>query len=207
MPAVCVGVRVRSGTLEDARFAPDAFDAVTMLDTIEHLDNPLHALREACRVLKPGGILLIQTPDLDSLSRRILGRSWAVLSPWEHLAYFSARSLGLALRRAGFEVAAVRNLLVFDPEYTHRRSGLAYRSWKNGLARWEKRRTAGNIHGFEGLALRAEADPSQSLDALAGLSRGQILERRLFLGLKPWLKGDVLFAVGRKPRAQRAAAR
>ncbi|MCX6559673.1 MAG: class I SAM-dependent methyltransferase [Candidatus Aminicenantes bacterium] len=191
-----VGVRVRSGAFEDANPASDSFDAVTMLDLIEHLEDPAAALREARRVLKPGGILIIQTPDLDSLSRRILGSAWAVLSPWEHLTYFSARSLRIALGRAGFEVESLRNLLIFDPNYTHRREGLAYGMWRSFLRRWERSDTVGNMHGFEGLALLAAIEPKT--DPLAGLSLRQRAERRLFLALKRALKGDVLIAVARK---------
>jgi SAM-dependent methyltransferase len=101
-------VDVRVGTLRNARFPDAAFDVVTMLDVIEHLNDPMAELRETRRVLRPGGIICVETPNWDSIYRRVLGRRWAALQPRLHLLYFDRTTLREALSRAGFQV--VRSL-------------------------------------------------------------------------------------------------
>ena len=61
----------------------------TLLDAIRH-------------ALRPGGVLVVGTPNFDALSRRMLGRDWAVLSPLEHLYYFTETTLTRMLTSAGF---------------------------------------------------------------------------------------------------------
>ncbi len=97
---------VRTGTAVDVD-APDvSFDAVVMLDVIEHLFDPRDTVETAFRLLRPGGTLLIQTPNFDALSRWALGREWAVLSPMEHLYYFNESTLTRLLTRVGFSSVA-----------------------------------------------------------------------------------------------------
>jgi len=55
------------GTLESAPFADHSFDAVLALDVLEHLDDDDAGLREAARMVKPGGLLLVTVPALPSL--------------------------------------------------------------------------------------------------------------------------------------------
>jgi SAM-dependent methyltransferase len=191
------GARVHPGPFRGAAFAAGEFDAATLLDTLEHLEAPVETLREVFRILKPGGMVLVQTPDLDSWSRKTLGKNWAVLSPAEHLGYFTGRTLARALGRAGFEAETVGNLLIFDPEYAHRKRGWRYRIWRRRVAGWETRQTVKNIHGFERLAFLSSVEPKT--DPLRGLSAGQKRGRCAFLRLKRFLRGDILLAVGRKP--------
>jgi 2-polyprenyl-3-methyl-5-hydroxy-6-metoxy-1,4-benzoquinol methylase len=67
-------------TLEQStRFAPASFDVVAMIDVIEHLSDPAAAIRRAAELLRPGGVLYLVTPDIDSLSAKVL-RSYPALS-------------------------------------------------------------------------------------------------------------------------------
>ena len=52
----------------------ELFDVVTMLDLVEHLPNPREALEKARRLLKPGGILVVVTPNVDSFAARLAHR-------------------------------------------------------------------------------------------------------------------------------------
>lgn len=131
-----LGVPVRTGTFGEIDLPKASFDAVVMLDTLEHLRDPLADLGKARSVLKPGGRLVLHTPDLRSLSRLILGRSWAVFSPLEHLYYFRRKTLAALLRRAGFRVVGIRNIARFNLDYTHDKAGRRGRRWKKRLARW-----------------------------------------------------------------------
>jgi 2-polyprenyl-3-methyl-5-hydroxy-6-metoxy-1,4-benzoquinol methylase len=99
------GLDVRLGTLRELRFAAQAFDVVTMWDVIEHVLDPMAELQEVNRILRPGGLLSIITPDAGSLMARFLGRRWEEFRRVrEHVYFFSKRTLGEMLHKASFEV-------------------------------------------------------------------------------------------------------
>lgn len=98
----------RQEALEDANFPAGSFDVVAMIDVIEHLTRPKSAVEAAAKLLKPGGILYLVTPDIDSLSAKILGSYWWGFRP-AHIQYFSEASLTRLLREAGFEVVLAKS--------------------------------------------------------------------------------------------------
>jgi 2-polyprenyl-3-methyl-5-hydroxy-6-metoxy-1,4-benzoquinol methylase len=65
-----------TGSLYATPFADDFFDAVLFLDAIEHLQQPIPALRELARILKPGGVILICTMNYASPLWFILEHTW-----------------------------------------------------------------------------------------------------------------------------------
>jgi SAM-dependent methyltransferase len=99
-----LNIDARCLRFEDAEFDHEAFDAVTMWDSLEHLHHPLAALREIRRILKPGGHLLLRVPSLDSLDARLFGPYWAGLDPPRHLTVLSRKTLLRLLGEAGFAV-------------------------------------------------------------------------------------------------------
>jgi ubiquinone/menaquinone biosynthesis C-methylase UbiE len=101
------GLDVVQGTLAQARFPDDSFDVVTMWDVFEHLTDPMAELREAHRILRPGGLLVLHTMDIDSPFARLMGRRW----PWlmeMHLYYFSRKTLKAMLEAAGYRLVRAR---------------------------------------------------------------------------------------------------
>ncbi|MBN1135260.1 MAG: class I SAM-dependent methyltransferase [Anaerolineae bacterium] len=98
-----LGLEVQAGTLEEARLPDDAFDVVTMWDVLEHLPDPLSALREIHRILKSGGVLISSSPNAASLDARLFGRYWIGLDFPRHLYVFSASTLSAMLRQARLE--------------------------------------------------------------------------------------------------------
>ena len=93
--------KVVEGTLEQASFPAESFDAVTMVDVIEHLPNPGASLHEASRILKPGGVLFVLTPNIDAPVAKMMGRWWWGFRP-AHLNYFSRKTMDQMLVNAGF---------------------------------------------------------------------------------------------------------
>ena len=80
------------------------FDAVTLFDVIEHVDEPTAALRQCRRYLAPGGMLFITTPDIGSLCSRLLGRGWYYIDFEQHVSLFSAANLTRLLLSEGFDI-------------------------------------------------------------------------------------------------------
>jgi SAM-dependent methyltransferase len=85
------------------RFAPGSLDVVVMIDVIEHLTDPKAAIKRAAQLLRPGGLLYLVTPDIDSASAWVLRGSWWGFRP-AHIYYFSVATMRRLLGEAGFDV-------------------------------------------------------------------------------------------------------
>ena len=98
-----LGLNVYCGELEHATFHENFFDAIVAIEVIEHVDNPDNFIADIQRILKPGGILYLVTPNTQSLSGKLLGYRW-----WSyrrmHLYYFSKNSLSKFLRKKNFSI-------------------------------------------------------------------------------------------------------
>lgn len=102
------GLDVSVGGLETVADRAGQYDAVTLSHVIEHLHDPAGALRTIRHILKPGGRLYVETPNLDSIGRRLYGRHWRGLEPPRHLVLFNRRGLAALLAREGFEAIRFR---------------------------------------------------------------------------------------------------
>jgi SAM-dependent methyltransferase len=99
--------RIFEGTL-DTLPADGLFDLASAFDLIEHVPDPRGFLRRCASLLKPGGTILISTPDTRHLLRFLMGSRWPMLQPMQHLSLFSNRSLERALKSEGFADVTVR---------------------------------------------------------------------------------------------------
>jgi 2-polyprenyl-3-methyl-5-hydroxy-6-metoxy-1,4-benzoquinol methylase len=100
-----LGLDVRLGTLRSLAFDSASFDAVTMWDVLEHVTDPQAELAEVSRILRPGGVFSIITPDAGSIVARLLGDRWEEYRRVrEHVYFFSRHTISEMLRQAGFGV-------------------------------------------------------------------------------------------------------
>ncbi|TAM52327.1 MAG: class I SAM-dependent methyltransferase [Acidobacteria bacterium] len=121
-----LGLEIRQEAAEQLGAPDDSADVVAMFEVIEHLLDPRVVLERLRGVLRPGGLLVLSTPNFNSLSRIALGDGWAVLSPAEHVYYFTKGSLRQVLTRAGFsDVEFIRRhggqglFETMNPRHTH----------------------------------------------------------------------------------------
>ncbi len=96
--------QVFQGRFCDVRkhFSADMFDLITAIDVIEHFEDAVDDLSAIYRVLKPGGVFVIQTPDGACDNALTLGCAWGALKPLEHLHLFNLDNLTSLARRIGF---------------------------------------------------------------------------------------------------------
>jgi 2-polyprenyl-3-methyl-5-hydroxy-6-metoxy-1,4-benzoquinol methylase len=105
------GLEVFEGTLEQARYPDQHFDAVTLWNVIEHVPDPPATIREIGRILRPGGLIVMGTPNVDALDARLFGRYWALWEAPRHFNVFSPESLGRVLRQNGFQSVTAQSVV------------------------------------------------------------------------------------------------
>lgn len=97
-----MGLDVVAGTLESAAYPDGSFDCVTMWDVLEHVPDPTAHMLEVRRVLAPGGLVVVGTPDLGHIRFRMKRESWRHLKPAEHIFYFRQSSIARLFAETGF---------------------------------------------------------------------------------------------------------
>lgn len=102
------GWHVFEGDLRDASLPAGHFDVITFVEVLEHLPDPLTYLKQAARLLRPGGLLYGTTPNAQGANARLLGLDWSVYTPPEHLQLFTLRALRNALEAAGLDLVQAR---------------------------------------------------------------------------------------------------
>ena len=131
------GIKTHVGDLAQCALPANSFDVITMSQTIEHLYDPKATLQESLRVLKPGGLLVITTPNADSLGASEFGAFWRGWEAPRHLHLFSVASLQLLTQHAGFAVIEARtysagSAVVYRVSRSNQQAGKM--SWLDELA-------------------------------------------------------------------------
>ncbi len=101
------GFDIFCGTLEQCTFAPASFDLLIMNHLIEHLHDPLLTLKKAHELLKPGGYVIGEAPNFDSLDRRIAKKWWGGHHTPRHLFQFTPKTLSRLFAKAGLNTVRV----------------------------------------------------------------------------------------------------
>lgn len=91
--------RIRAGFVEDQAFGVGSYDAIVLWDVVEHIWDPVAACQRLVGALRPGGYLLLSTPDIGAPVARAMRSRWAFMTPPEHLGLFSLPSLTWLLER------------------------------------------------------------------------------------------------------------
>jgi 2-polyprenyl-3-methyl-5-hydroxy-6-metoxy-1,4-benzoquinol methylase len=104
------GAVIHTGTLDTAPWPDGYFDGVAFFEVIEHLQSPRAYIAMIGRLLHPGGMLVMSTPNIHSLAYYMLGRNWEVVGPNDHLYYFSPRTLVRLLRSCGFAIQHIHTM-------------------------------------------------------------------------------------------------
>lgn len=177
---------------------PSSYDAISMIEVIEHLERPRVALDRAYALLKPGGVLLVTTPNFDALYRRLFGsRWWVVNCEDEHIVVFDVSSLTGIIEDAGFEVVS-RHMQGLDI------AGML-KAWRRpgGTPPLPAQEAEGAVAGYyESRSARAKLKSALARAGVLGLARKtmRFLERTYTLRLSPtYAWGEQLVVVARKP--------
>jgi len=96
------GLDVEAKPFEELRFPENSFDVVTLWQVLEHVPYPLMVLKEVYRILKPGGLVVASTPNIEGIPAKILRKKW-----WDikrlHINQFTTKTLADILHNAGFK--------------------------------------------------------------------------------------------------------
>ncbi|TFE69763.1 SAM-dependent methyltransferase [Methylacidiphilum sp. Yel] len=99
------GMVIKKGDYSQLR---DQFDLIVLNHVIEHLEKPLDVLKILRDHLKENGVILVNTPLVDSYGWRKFGNAWAMWDPPRHLHIFSVKSMALAAKKCGLKVEKVK---------------------------------------------------------------------------------------------------
>ena len=108
------GIAVHRGELTSAAFPANFFDLVTLWHVAEHLPEPLTELAEVRRILRDDGLIVLEVPNSDCLTRKLCGAQWKQLDVPRHLQHFTLMTLERALTYAGFTSRHRQNLHFID---------------------------------------------------------------------------------------------
>jgi len=96
------GLDVEAGEFEELQFPEDCFDVVTLWQVLEHVPYPLTILKKAHKILKPGGMVAVSTPDIGGIPAKIFRRKWWNIRKL-HVNQFTTKTLKSVLENAGFK--------------------------------------------------------------------------------------------------------
>jgi 2-polyprenyl-3-methyl-5-hydroxy-6-metoxy-1,4-benzoquinol methylase len=99
-----LGLDIIAGTLQNAKCAADSYDVALMMHVIEHVSDPRQTLSELFQMLRPGGVLVVETPRYDSLAFKLLGHRERSVSCEGHVYFFTTSTMERIAQKVGFSV-------------------------------------------------------------------------------------------------------
>ena len=104
------GYNVHVGLFDPNSYDSEFFDYVTMDQVIEHVTDPLAAMQGIAKVLKPGGIAILSTPNAYGWGAKLFGRRWINWHAPYHVQHFSTNSMEIAAEQAGLSIEQVKTI-------------------------------------------------------------------------------------------------
>lgn len=101
------GAQVFKGRIQDFNLADD-FDVITSFEVLEHIYDLQEHTARIHSLLRKGGLFYFTTPNINALSRRILGGKWTIIEYPEHLSYYTVGTIHRLLSRAGLQRISIR---------------------------------------------------------------------------------------------------
>ena len=123
--------RIASGDYCKVKLNDSYYDLVLMLDFLEHTPNLIETMLKTHTILKPGGLVAIVIPDINSFSASLMRKYWIHIK-LEHLYYLSGKAMEILFLKTGFKPIVFKtvykpiNLLYFENQV--RKYGLPYQS-------------------------------------------------------------------------------
>jgi 2-polyprenyl-3-methyl-5-hydroxy-6-metoxy-1,4-benzoquinol methylase len=125
--AIRNGIEAYQARIEDAPAHLTGFPAITAIDLIEHVTQPLQFLQAIRKRLRPGGVVFIETPNAGSFVYRVGGilcnltgahprKLFERLFPPQHIQYFTPGSLAALAETAGFEIVRIGTRVLPGPD-------------------------------------------------------------------------------------------
>lgn len=103
-----LGLAVDLGGIDQLAAQAQTYDWITCSHVLEHVHDPQQLLQSMHQLLRPGGTLWLQTPNIDSIGHRTYGPHWIGVDPPRHLTLMTLPSLRSALEKAGFQTRFCR---------------------------------------------------------------------------------------------------
>jgi len=98
------GLSVFVGDIDEAPFQEQSFDVITASHVIEHIPKPVAFIQRLASLLKKEGLLILVTPNGDSLGHKIFRRNWYCLQPPQHLGIFTIKSMEKLMSTSGLQL-------------------------------------------------------------------------------------------------------
>jgi 2-polyprenyl-3-methyl-5-hydroxy-6-metoxy-1,4-benzoquinol methylase len=114
------GLKVHEGSLKSCSLPDARYDAIVGSHVIEHVHDPEGMIQECFRLLKPGGTLVLYTPNSVSYGHRVFAEHWRGLEPPRHLHIFAGGNMAALIQNAGFREYRIRT--------SHARAGTTLRA-------------------------------------------------------------------------------
>jgi SAM-dependent methyltransferase len=126
------GFSVHTGTLETVDLPERGFDLVTAFHVLEHMPDGPAFLKTLAAQARPGGHVCIESPNWDSVARKVRLANWEHLRPLEHLVHYTPATVGDAFERAGITPVSVRTPTYISSDATldEATTGIARPGWR-----------------------------------------------------------------------------